>query len=113
MSNKWGIPEAEERGLRAAFPACAYCRKKMTAAGPKMTADHATIEHLNLEGPFYVDDGLKLEDVVIACNSCNASRGTLRLRDWFRTPYCRERNINPDTVAEAVKKYLERKGERP
>lgn len=71
-------------------------------------ADQATIEHLNFDGPFYVWDGLKKEDVVICCRGCNSSRGTQGLWDWFRSDYCVTRRINESTVAQPVKEYLRR-----
>jgi hypothetical protein len=61
--------------------------------------DKATIEHLNRKGPFYWNDGLKAEDLVICCQSCKSSRGTKRLSDWFKSDYCVERRINSVTVA--------------
>jgi len=80
-----------------------YAEIKATAG---KLADQATIEHLNFDGPFYTRDGLRKEDLVICCRSCNSSRGTRRLLDWFTSDYCVTRNINEDTVAESVKKYL-------
>jgi hypothetical protein len=61
-----------------------------TLGSPK---DKATIEHLNRKGPFYWDDGLKVEDLVICCGSRNSSRGTKKLSDWFNSKYCVERGI--------------------
>jgi hypothetical protein len=68
----------------------------------------ATIEHLNERPPFYWKQGLKEEGLAICCWSCNSSRGSKRLRDWFLTTYCVERTtpINEKTVAEPVKLYL-------
>ncbi len=110
MSNRFGISRADEEELRAREKTCVYCRKAMklfadTHEG-KDRADLATIEHLNFDGPFYVSDGLRMEDVVICCCACNASRGTRRVLDWFKTKYCVSRNINEVTVAEPVRKYL-------
>jgi hypothetical protein len=72
----------------------------------RTVTDMATIEHLNFDKPFYVKYGLMIEDIVICCSACNSSRGVKRLWDWFKSAYCRERNINPDTLAEPVRKYL-------
>ncbi|MGC2287882.1 MAG: hypothetical protein WA542_21715 [Candidatus Acidiferrum sp.] len=71
-------------------------------------ADEATIEHLNFAGPFYVRDGLKKEDLVLCYRGCNSSRGERRLLDWFKTDYCLSRNINENTVAQPVARYLRR-----
>jgi hypothetical protein len=110
MSNRFGISREDEEALRARDKACVYCRKAMKAYGEthngKDRTDLATIEHLNFDGPFYVSDGLRKEDVVICCCPCNSSRGTRRLLDWFNTEYCVSRNIKEDTVAEPVRNYL-------
>ncbi len=75
----------------------------------------ATIEHLNLNGPFYWTDGkseLQEKDIVICCGSCNSSRGRKRLCDWFTTSYCIDQDINQKTVSEPVKAYLETRASR-
>jgi 5-methylcytosine-specific restriction endonuclease McrA len=111
MANKFRIPADVERALRARDTACAYCWKKMKRyLGILGSAkDKATIEHLNRKGPFYWNHGLKVEDLVICCQSCNSSRGTKRLSDWFKSDYCVERHINSTTVAAPVKAYLKRR----
>jgi hypothetical protein len=111
MSNIFGISRQDEEELRARDKVCVYCRKEMKSSGEiKATAgsraDEATIEHLNFDGPFYIRDGLRKEDVVICCRGCNSSRGTLKLSDWFKSAYCVRRNINENIVAEPVKEYL-------
>ncbi len=68
----------------------------------------ATIEHFREEGPFYWNDGLKEEDVAICCHACNSRRGKLNLPRWFITPYCVERGIDENTVAEPVRAFLKR-----
>lgn len=70
--------------------------------------DSATIEHLNFDGPFYWREGLKFENVVICCGTCNSNRGVKTLQEWFKSQYCVERNINKSTVSEPVKNYLKR-----
>ena len=57
-----------------------------------MEASGATIEHFNNDGPFS-----KKWNVAICCRRCNSSKGTMRLSEWFKTPYCRERKINEET----------------
>ena len=108
MRNRWEIPSEIEQRLRRTFRVCAYCRGAMEAhlgvigcPGTK-----ATIEHLNRHGPFYWSEGLKEEDLVIACARCNASRGKRRLVDWFSSTYCIEREINSATIAGQVQNYL-------
>ena len=110
MVNAFGIPDVIERSIRARDTVCVYCGGAMKEHSrirgcPK---DKATIEHLNFEGPFHWDEGLQAEDVVICCQSCNASRRDKPLRAWFESAYCIARGINAATVAAPVKEYLER-----
>jgi hypothetical protein len=70
-------------------------------------SDKATIEHLNWDGPFSWWAGLKEEDLVICCGSCNSSRGQTSLPTWFASSYCVQRGITASTVAEEVKHYLD------
>jgi hypothetical protein len=111
MANAFKIPAEIEHSIRARDAACVYCRGTMqeyprTKGCPK---DKATIEHLNFDGPFYWDDGLKAEDIVICCASCNSSRGVKLLPVWFESAYCVARGINGTTVAMPVKAYLARR----
>jgi len=69
-------------------------------------SDWATIEHLNRLGPFYWEDGLQAQHIVICCHSCNSSRGAKKLAIWFGSSYCIERNITARTVAHPVRVYL-------
>ncbi|MBA4313162.1 MAG: HNH endonuclease [Chlorobiaceae bacterium] len=113
MTNKYGIPSDELLRIRARDKNCVYCHKEMIFPFiPKKHKDCATIEHLNFDGPFYWDEDLQIEDVVICCGSCNSSRGAKKLSEWFRTKYCIARNINENTVADPVKEYLTRKREK-
>lgn len=110
MANKFGIPNKELLKIRARDKMCVYCKKVMIypCVGNKQR-DWATIEHLNFDGPFYWNEGLQIEDVIICCGSCNSSRGIKKLPVWFRTEYCIVKNINENTVADPVKEYLNRK----
>jgi hypothetical protein len=107
--NKFRIPENVLSEIRARDKACVYCRKTMIYPYlSKSSADCATIEHLNFDGPFYWSDGLQAHDIVICCGTCNSSRGAKKLTDWFKTQYCIDRNISADTVAAPVRSYLQR-----
>jgi hypothetical protein len=105
MSNLYGIPEEVERRIRARDTRCVYCGKEFSR---NSYSDRATIEHLDERPPFHWHQGLKEETLAICCWSCNSSRGSKALLDWFRTPYCSERPVpvNIDTVAEPVQRYL-------
>lgn len=102
MSNKYGIPKKDEEEIRARDKNCVYCHKKMVypCVGNKQR-NWATIEHLN-----YLPPWNNPKTVAICCGSCNSSRGNKKLADWFKSPYCIERNINEETVAEEVKKFI-------
>jgi len=108
MKNKFGIPENKLNAVRERDRCCAYCQKEMISPyDVHNRKDSATIEHLNYDGPFYWSDGLMIEDIVIACGSCNSSRGVKILKDWFLSEYCIKNNICVDTVAPPVQKYLQ------
>src|SRR5712691_8493789 len=104
MANKFGIPREVEAKIRERDKACVYCRCEMrlhhgVVGSPR---DKATIEHLNHRRPFYWKDGLEADGIAICCQSCNSSRGQKTHAQWFKSKYCVERSINPDTVAAPV-----------
>lgn len=102
MSNKYGIPEEDLKKIKARDKTCVYCQKTMINHGAEgWRGDWATIEHLNFLPPWN-----NPATVAICCWSCNSSRGNKKLLDWFKAPYCIERNINEETVEEPVKEYL-------
>ena len=108
MGNRFQIPPEVEKSLRDRFRVCAYCHKefKKYPGRPGCPPDKASIEHLNRNGPFYWSEGLKESELVIACCSCNSSRGAKRLRDWFESPFCVDRGITAHTVHPVVQEYL-------
>lgn len=107
MRNKYGIPKDELEKIYKRDKKCVYCQKEMIFPYDSSNRkDSATIEHLNYNGPFYWNKGLKIKDIVICCGSCNSSRGIKKLNDWFNSNYCISNNINENTVSNAVKKYL-------
>ncbi len=107
--NKFGIPESVLSQMRVRDKACVYCRKAMVYPYVAENCGAcATIEHLNFDGPFYWREGLRADDIVLCCGSCNSSRGKKKLTDWFATPYCSHKNINAKTVAAPVRSYLRR-----
>src|SRR5262245_47894113 len=108
LSNKFGIPDQVERRLRARDTRCVYCGKPFSTDSRGTTA---SIEHLDERPPFHWKDGLREEAFAICCVSCNSSRGTKTLEDWFQTASCRALRINADTVAEPVKIYLRTRDE--
>jgi hypothetical protein len=112
-TNKFGIPENVLSRIRDRDKACVYCRKAMVSPYvAKNSADCATIEHLNCDGPFYWWEELREKDIALCCGSCNSSRGKKNFTDWFATPYCINRNINAKTVTAPVMSYLRRQKSR-
>lgn len=102
MSNNYGLPEDKVDEVRARDKTCVYCHKSMTDPKDRGSrTDWATIEHLNHLPPW--DNP---STIAICCASCNSSRSDKRISDWFKTQYCIERNINLETVAEPVRKYI-------
>jgi 5-methylcytosine-specific restriction endonuclease McrA len=82
MSNRYGIPEEDEKEIRARDKACVFCRVSMKRPSRAKRASEATIEHFNNDGPLR-----KKYNLAICCRSCNSSKGTRKLLAWFETPY--------------------------
>jgi hypothetical protein len=103
MSNSWGIPDWLEKKIRDRDKFCVYCHIKLkeyplTKGTP---SDKATFEHID-------NDGLPSEEnIAMCCASCNSSKGTKKLLDWFSSDYCKKKKINKETVAEIIKKHTE------
>jgi hypothetical protein len=106
---KYGIPNNLLNEVKTRDKLCSYCNKVMiypyTTTNRK---DSATIEHLNENGPFYWNDGLKIEDIVMCCGTCNSSRGKRKILDWFKIKYCIDNNINTFTVSKEVQLHLKK-----
>ena len=99
--NRYGIPEEDLKKIRERSQSCAYCPKRFQEPRGRSYRDAATIEHLNHRPPWN-----NPITVVYCCGECNFSRRNKSLLDWFKTPYCIEKNINENTVAEPVKEYI-------
>src|ERR1700752_108083 len=93
MSNRWGIPKKIEDEIRARDKHCVFCHVSMRRASRARSASDATIEHFDNDGPLG-----KKYNVAICCRGCNSSKGTKKLLPWFKTPYCRKRRIDENTV---------------
>ena len=109
MSNKYGIPKDELLKIRERDTNCVYCNDKMLPRwDTHKRRKSPTIEHLSPVKPFYMKHGMQLNNIAICCGSCNSSRRDKTLKEWFYKPYCKEKNINADTVLAPVKAYLKR-----
>jgi 5-methylcytosine-specific restriction endonuclease McrA len=101
MSNTYGISENDEREIRARDKTCVYCGVLMKQSPHATGSSGATLEHFNNDGPLS-----KRYNVAICCRGCNSSKGTMGLSVWFKTPYCRNKKINRETVSKLVKEYM-------
>ena len=102
MSKEYSIPLEKMKEIRERDKTCVYCHKVMIKhSNDGRRSDWSTIEHLNSLPPWNNPD-----TVVICCWSCNSSRRDKKLLDWFKAPYCMERNINEETVADNVIIYI-------
>ena len=101
--NIWGIPEWLEREVRARDKVCVYCGvellEKIPQGGSRKSA--ATWEHI-------INDAriVTLANIARCCAACNSSKGQKMLDAWLSSPYCTERGITRDTVAEVVRQAL-------
>lgn len=99
MKSRYGIPGNVLADLRRRDQNCVYCRIPMPDKKDRTNQLHfATIEHLYPPG----DDPTW---VSWCCNGCNI-RHQKPLREWFKTPYCVEREINEHTVAPIIAAFL-------
>jgi hypothetical protein len=104
--DQFGLYEKDMAPIRARDKTCVYCHKEMIdESSGKLYRDHArdwaTIEHLHELPPW--DNPAT---VTMCCGSCNSSRGKKTHAVWFKSQYCKERNISAESVAEPVKEYL-------
>jgi hypothetical protein len=107
MRNNYGIPSAALASIRERDKFCVYCGKELVYPyDSTRQMDSATIEHLGDDPPFYWSEGMKEDNIVMCCGACNSSRGPKTLREWFQSPYCFERSISEDSVAQPVKDHL-------
>ncbi len=111
MKTNYGIPQEKLDEVEKRDTDCVYCHKKYNL---RNKGDSKSIEHLNhiqevdSVGKF-IYEGKPISTIIaICCGSCNSSRGAKSLLSWFKEPYCIKNNINENTVAEVVKKYIDK-----
>jgi hypothetical protein len=103
--NKWGIPESLENEVKARDLNCVYCGVKFTECSPKSDRKrNAKWEHI--DNNRWNDHSIISLNVARCCAACNSSKGTKSLLEWFASAYCKERNINQQTVADVVQRFL-------
>jgi 5-methylcytosine-specific restriction endonuclease McrA len=102
MANRWGIPKEVEELVKKRDLSCVYCGISFTNSlvihKTRPTWEHI-INDIRINGP---------ENIALCCGSCNASKGTKLLSDWFNGKYCMAKEITKDNVATVVKEYLNR-----
>ncbi len=101
MANNWNIPDWLEKEVRERDKVCVYCGVEFTPAKvSKKTA--ASWEHI-------INDAKIITRVNIAlcCCGCNASKSQKQLSVWLDSKYCKERGINPQSVAPIIKKAID------
>lgn len=103
MSNNYNIPDWLEKKVKDRDKTCVYCNVKIKEypRAKGTPGDKATFEHIDNDGPPSEDN------IAMCCASCNSSKGVKRLLDWFGSSYCKERNIDKETVANVIRKYIE------
>lgn len=110
---KYGISKDDIDYIKRRDKDCVYCGKIFDIThNPEKRVDWDTIEHLNHRADWdsvrsYIRDHKPVpEIIVICCASCNSSRGSKPLLEWFKSKYCISRKINIDTVDETVRNYV-------
>ncbi len=107
--------------IRKRDKVCVYCGKDFDKTHHTETrVDWDELEHLNHKPDWdsvgcYMREGKPVSEIVaICCKSCNSSRGSKSLLKWFKKGYCAEgknsmvKIINEETVANVVKKYIDK-----
>jgi len=100
---KYGIPELVVRRVARRDKSCVYCKLRF-GMGARSRNNLASWEHMDGDSVKHP----KLWNVALCCGRCNTSRGPKGLADWFDSAYCRKNNINRQTVAPVVRRYLGR-----
>ena len=98
--NQWNIPECMEKEIIERDKVCVYCGAPFTTS-EECRKTSPSWEHI-------VNDAriVTLENICRCCVSCNASKGTKDLADWFESAYCKKKGITTETVADVVKMAL-------
>lgn len=98
--NNWNIPNWLEKEIIERDKVCVYCGVTFTNS-KESRKTHASWEHI-------INDAniITKENIARCCVACNASKGTKRLSEWITSKYCKNKNINMNTVAKVIKDAL-------
>jgi hypothetical protein len=99
--NRWNIPEDLERQVLQRDTHCVYCRNELKRP-PHPRGACGSWEHIDNEDWDPPTPG----NIARCCGTCNTSKGTRRLLDWFNSDYCKKNNINEETVSPFVRNWL-------
>lgn len=102
--NRWHIPEEMEKEIILRDKNCVYCGIKMIEKVPRGESRKfaATWEHIINDETI-----ITKENISRCCAACNSSKGTKKLSDWINSEYCKNNNININTVAPIIKRALQ------
>jgi hypothetical protein len=95
-ARRWNIPTELVKEVIRRDAVCVYCRQ--TFVGPDGPArSRASWEHI-------VNDLTLITsaNIALCCVGCNASKGTLTLRNWLTKEYCSSRRICESTMADVA-----------
>ena len=98
--NNWNIPEWLEKEVLDRDKVCVYCGVKF-GSSKESRKTQASWEHIIND-----DSIITRENIARCCAACNSSKGTKKLSDWINSNYCKKKGINKNTVADVIKKVL-------
>jgi len=97
VANIWGIPKEVEAFVKQRDTSCVYCGQKFLehseSRKQKASWEHI-VNDIRING---------IDNISLCCMSCNASKGAKLLEDWLKSDYCKQNNINRNSVAQVVK----------
>jgi hypothetical protein len=112
MKTKYGIPQEQLDVIVARDKDCVYCHKAMIPHDIANRSDSATIEHLNHRADWDSVQDFNSKNkpvypiIAMCCWSCNSSRGSKPLLEWFKLNYCKKWNISQYSVSKVVRDYV-------
>jgi len=101
MANNWNIPKELESEIRLRDTICVYCKVEFTSSkvSKKTTASW---EHIINDAKI-----ITRENITLCCCSCNASKGQKELSIWLESKYCKDKNINYNTVSPIIQEFID------
>lgn len=100
MANRWGIPKEVEEVVKQRDTRCVYCGVEFSVDNNsrknKSSWEHI-INDIRING---------VDNIALCCMSCNASKGTKLIEDWFESEYCKTKGITFMTVTQVVKNAI-------